>query len=57
MAHSGWYHVHFLFWPWRKEGGRFPSLRGAFPSNRSEWPQNPKINHPLHGEMDTSRIE
>ena len=29
MAHSGWYHVHFLFWPWRRDGGRFPSLRGA----------------------------
>mmetsp|Transcript_19868 Transcript_19868/g.52025 ORF Transcript_19868/g.52025 Transcript_19868/m.52025 type:complete len:206 (-) Transcript_19868:9-626(-) len=24
MAHSGWYHVHFLFWPWRSDGGLFP---------------------------------
>ena len=26
-------------------------------SPRSEWPQNRKINHPLHCEMDTSRVD
>ena len=32
-------------------------LRGAFPSSRSEWPQNKKRNHPRHREMDTSRVD
>ena len=33
-------------------------LRGASRSlDSSERPQNPKINHPLHGEMDTSRVD
>ena len=31
-------------------------LRGAFLSNRSEWPQNRQRNHPRHREMDTSRL-
>ena len=33
----------------------FKHLRGA--STRSEWPQNRKRNHPLHGEMHTSRVD
>ena len=36
---------------------KMSGLRGAFPSNRSEWPQTRKRNHPLHQKMDTSRIE
>ena len=32
-------------------------LRGAFPSKRSEPPQNRRRDHPLHCEMETSRVD
>ena len=39
----------------RASEGYRPNLRGA--STRSERPQNQKINHPRHREMDTSRLD
>ena len=43
---------------WRFTRDRASCLRGASRcSTPSEWPQNQKINHPRHREMDTSRVD